>query len=191
MITAVGLRWVVTALCGLTGALCAYRGLNRVSFRDRMGDLLHVVMSVAMVAMAWPATMSVARVPQIVFFALAAVWFVTVSVAGAAHDDHGGRGVAAHHVVMMAAMAWMVFVMPRAMGGMHPMPEMSMPRDSVPADVTTVAVVLVVLFVVTGLTFLARAIGAAWTFGPVIRTLGAGTDGLMALCMALMLVTMA
>jgi hypothetical protein len=187
----VGLRWVVTTLFVLTGAFCGYRGVKRTGFPERTSDLLHVVMSVAMVAMAWPATMSAVRVPQAVLFGLAALWFLAVAVTDLSHGDHGGRGVALHHVAMMAAMAWMVVVMPRAMDGMTTKSGMSMPHDSVPADITAVALVLVVLFVATGLTFLARAIDAARGPGPMLRTLGSGADGLMALGMALMLVFMA
>jgi hypothetical protein len=203
MITAEGLRWIVTALFFLTGAFCAYRCLRPGSARDRAGDVLHVVMCAAMVAMAWPATMSVARWPQTVFFALAALWFLVTALRGA-HDGHGGRRVALYHVVMMAAMAWMVFVMPRAMGAvagpggttdMPGMPGMSMSASaagsSVPLDVTAVALVLVVVFVVAGLAFLSRAIDDARASRPVLRSLGGGANGVMALGMGLMLLTMA
>ncbi|UOX90775.1 DUF5134 domain-containing protein [Amycolatopsis sp. FBCC-B4732] len=204
MITAEGLRWIVTAVFALTGAFCAYRCLQDRTAGERTGDVLHVVMCAAMVAMAWPATMSFARWPQTVFFALAAAWFVGVAVTGASHGEHGGRRAALYHVVMMAAMAWMVFVMPRAMSGMagpggtmemagHP--GMVMPAAgaaaSTPADVTTVALVLVVVFVVAGLVFLARAIDEARVSRPPLRSLGSGANGAMALGMALMLLTMA
>lgn len=204
MITTDGLRWIVTALFVVTGAFCAYRCVRERSWPDRAGDVLHLVMCVAMVAMAWPATMSVARVPQTVFFGLAALWFLVAAFTGRAHDGHGGRRVAVYHVVMMAAMAWMVFVMPRAMSGMTGpggtmdmpgMPGMSMAAGgaggAAPADVTVVALVLLILFVVAGLAFLARAIDDARASGPPLRTLGRGADGLMALGMGLMLVAMA
>jgi hypothetical protein len=204
MITAEGLRWIVTAVFVLTGAFCAYRCVRERSWPDRAGDGLHLVMCVAMVAMAWPATMSVARLPQTVFFGLAALWFLVVAVKGVAHHGHGGRRVASYHVVMMAAMAWMVFVMPRAMGGMTGpgaatdmpgMPGMAMSGGgsggAVPADVTIVALVLLIVFLVAGLVFLARAIDDARASGPPLRALGRGADGLMALGMGLMLVAMA
>jgi Domain of unknown function (DUF5134) len=204
MITAEGLRWILTAMFVCTGAFCAYRCLRQGSAAERTGDVLHVVMCVAMVAMVWPATMSVARWPQIVFFALAAVWFVGVAAAGASHEDHGGRRVAIYHVVMMAAMAWMVFVMPRAMGStsgpggateMPGMPEMLLPGAASgggkPGDVTIVAVVLLVVFAVAGLVFLSRAIDDARASRPALRSLGGGADGVMALGMGLMLLTMA
>ncbi|MCR6487881.1 DUF5134 domain-containing protein [Amycolatopsis sp. OK19-0408] len=204
MITAEGLRWILTAMFALTGAFCAYRCLRQGTAAERAGDVLHVVMCVAMVAMAWPATMSIARWPQTVFFVLAAVWFAVVAGTGAAHADHGGRRVAVYHVVMMAAMAWMVFVMPRAMSGMagpggtmemagHE--GMAMPvsgaAGSTPADVTTVALVLVAVFVVAGLVFLSRAIDDARASRPPLRSLSGGANGVMALGMGLMLLTMA
>jgi hypothetical protein len=124
-------------------------------------------------------------------------------VTGAAHADHGGRRAAAYHVVMMAAMAWMVFVMPRAMGGMSggemtEMPGhhgMSMPVSGAgggaPVDVRVVALVLLAAFVVAGLVFLSRAFDDARASGPPLRFLGRGADGAMALGMGLMLLTMA
>ncbi|GLY42856.1 DUF5134 domain-containing protein [Amycolatopsis sp. NBRC 101858] len=204
MITAEGLRWILTAIFAATGAFCAYRCLRQGTPAERTGDVLHVVMCVAMVAMAWPATMSVARWPQTVFFAAAAVWFVGVAASGTSHADHGGPRVAIYHVVMMGAMAWMVFVMPRAMdgmtgsGGTMDMPGhegMLMPgagaAGTTPADVTAVALVLVAVFVVAGLVFLSRAIDDARASRPPLRSLGSGTSGVMALGMALMLLTMA
>ncbi|WP_206792062.1 DUF5134 domain-containing protein [Amycolatopsis sp. MtRt-6] len=203
MITAEGLRWILTAMFVLTGAFCAYRCLRQGSAAERTGDVLHVVMCVAMVAMVWPATMSVARWPQIVFFALAAVWFVGIAAVGSSHGDHGGRRVAIYHVVMMAAMAWMVFVMPRAMSGMtgtggtmempgHAGMPVPVPgTGTTPADVTSVALVLVVVFVVSGLVFLSRAIDDARASRPALRSLGGGANGVMALGMGLMLLTMA
>ncbi|MEA5362920.1 DUF5134 domain-containing protein [Amycolatopsis sp., V23-08] len=204
MITAGGLRWILTILFVLTGAFCAYRCVRQGSVPERVGDVLHVVMCVAMVAMAWPVGMGIARLPQTVVFGLAAAWFAGVAATGASHADHGGRRAAVYHVVMMAAMAWMVFVMPRAMGGMsggggtmdmpgHP--GMSMPAGPAgggsPVDVTIVALVLLVVFVVAGLVFLARAIDEARASGPPLRSLGRGADGVMALGMGLMLLTMA
>ncbi|UOZ04075.1 DUF5134 domain-containing protein [Amycolatopsis sp. WQ 127309] len=203
MITTEGLRWILTALFVLTGAFCAYRCARQGTAAERVGDVLHVVMCVAMVVMAWPAGMGFARLPQTVLFGLAAVWFAGVAVTGAAHADHGGRRAASYHVVMMAAMAWMVFVMPRAMsgmsgGGMMDMPGhpgMTMPvagsGSGTPVDVRVVALVLLAAFVVAGLVFLSRAFDDARASGPPLRFLGRGADGAMALGMGLMLLTMA
>jgi uncharacterized protein DUF5134 len=204
VIAAEGLRWILTVVFVATGAFCAYRCTRQGTAAERVGDVLHVVMCVAMVAMAWPAGMGVARLPQTVLFGLAAVWFAGVAVTGAAHADHGGRRAAVYHVVMMAAMAWMVFVMPRAMGGMSggggmtEMPGhhgMAMPvagaGGGAPADVRVVALVLLAAFVVAGLVFLSRAFDDARASGPPLRFLGRGADGAMALGMGLMLLTMA
>jgi hypothetical protein len=204
VITAEGLRWLLTALFVLTGAFCAYRCVRQGTVAERVGDVLHVVMCGAMVAMAWPAGMGVARLPQTVLFGLAAVWFAGVAVTGASHADHGGRRAAVYHVGMMAAMAWMVFVMPRAMGAvsggggvvdMPGHPGMPMPVSATgggaPVDVTAVALVLLVAFVVAGLGFLARALDDARASGPPLRFPGRGADGVMAFGMGLMLLTMA
>lgn len=58
--------------------------------------------------------------PQIVVFLVASLWFLAgaiIGLHGADEHGHGGSRVAhLHHTVMMAAMAWMVAVMPSLMG---------------------------------------------------------------------------
>ncbi|MDT8913069.1 DUF5134 domain-containing protein [Amycolatopsis sp. PS_44_ISF1] len=204
MIAAGGLRWLATVLFVLPGVFCAYRCVRPGPAAQRVGDLLHAVMCVAMVVMAWPVGMGLARWPQTVLFGLAALWFTGVAVTGASHAGPGGRRGAAYHAVMMAAMAWMVFVMPRAMGApptggatrdMPGMPGMALPASAPgtgpPVDVTAVALGLLAVFLVAGLVFLARAIDDARASGPPLRALGRGADGLMALGMGLMLLAMA
>ena len=56
---------------------------------------------------------------------------------------------------------------------------------------TIVAVVLLVVFVAAGLAFLSRAIDDARASRPALRSLGGGANGVMALGMGLMLLTIA
>ena len=114
MITELSLRWIVTIAFTAVGLFCLYRCVRESTATQRIDDVLHVLMCVAMVAMAWPAAMDVARVPQIVLFGAAALWFAGVLVAG--RSGHG-RLALGYHAVLMAAMAWMVLVMPSAMSG--------------------------------------------------------------------------
>ena len=83
---------------------------------DRLAELSHLLMSIAMIGMAlgWtggPATAS--GVLQIAVFGLFAVWFA----ARIARPDGNGRLGAVYHVVAPAAMIWMVAAMPLLMGG--------------------------------------------------------------------------
>jgi hypothetical protein len=200
VIEATGLRWILTAVFVAAGLFCGYRCLRHGPVTSRFGDVLHVVMCAAMVAMAWPATMSFARVPQLVLFGFAAAWFAGTTAWGAAHAGHTGRWQPGYHAVMMAAMAWMVFAMPAAMaadGGtvdMEGMPGMAMPVASgaggSPAGVVVLALVLAAGFALAGTAFLAKAIDGVRGAPPSVRTTGWGADALMGLGMAVMLLAM-
>ncbi|WP_433294559.1 DUF5134 domain-containing protein [Pseudonocardia sp. CA-142604] len=84
---------------------------------DRVAELTHLLMSLAMIAMTWaysggPDTAS--GILQIVVFGLLGLWFLG-RIAG---PDHGhGRSATAYHLVMSAAMVWMVAAMPVLMSG--------------------------------------------------------------------------
>jgi hypothetical protein len=200
VIEATGLRWIVTAVFVAAGLFCAYRCFRQGPVTSRLGDVLHVVMCAGMVTMAWPVTMSFARVPQLVLFGFAAAWFAGTTAWGAAHAGHTGRWQPGYHAVMMAAMAWMVFAMPGAMVAsgatmdMEGMPGMSMPVTSGagggPAGVVVLALVLAAVFTLAGTAFLARAIDGVRGTPPSVRTAGWGADGLMGLGMAVMLLAM-
>ncbi len=109
MIQDLALRWVVTILFVLSAAECLYSlaaGNRRpVSV---VGHVLHAVMAVAMAVMAWPWGAALPTVAPMVFFLLATLWFVavTVSPVGAGH-----RVAGTYHALMMLAMAWMYAVM--------------------------------------------------------------------------------
>ncbi|QWF85271.1 DUF5134 domain-containing protein [Amycolatopsis sp. CA-230715] len=204
MIAELGLRWILTAVFVATGAFCGYRCLRHGTPAARVSDVLHVIMCAGMVAMAWPAAMTFARIPQTVLFAAAAAWFAGALILRSGdHDDH--RGTAhAHHALMMAGMAWMVFMMPSAMSGMV----MSAPEHggehagmamgdgmtmsgSAPPHVAIVAGILAVLFLVAGTGWLARAIDLGRAdHRPDLRTAGLAAEGAMSLGMAVMALAM-
>jgi hypothetical protein len=78
MIADLTLRWVVTVLFGLSFAECAYAlAAGHRKWTGAVGHVLHLVMSVAMIVMAWPVGLAVPNRPSLVFFLLAAVWFVS------------------------------------------------------------------------------------------------------------------
>ncbi len=104
------LRWVVTLLFGLAIVECLFSfWSHRMPWYGQVGHVLHVIMSAAMLVMAWPFSLSWATVPPMVFFLLSAVWFLVASVAWA--HTWTERAADLYHVVMMSAMAWMYAVM--------------------------------------------------------------------------------
>ncbi|MEU5262234.1 DUF5134 domain-containing protein [Amycolatopsis sp. NPDC021455] len=197
MIEANGLRWILTAVFVAAGAFCLYRCVRRGSMASRVGDVLHTAMCVAMVAMVWPATMGVAGLPQVVLFGFAAAWFAVAAVRGAQES----RWHPVYHAVMMLAMVWMVFAMPRAMVGSGAATTMDMPGmegmamalpsagGGVPGDVVIVALTLAAGFCAAGTAFLARVIDTA-RVAPSVRTAGWGADALMGLGTSVMLLAM-
>lgn len=125
MIQDVALRWVVTLLFLFSAGVCiaAIAG-NRHSAADRISHSLHAIMAIAMAVMAWPRGAEIPSRAPMIFFAIAALWFVVVTVRTAGH-----RGANVYHTLMMAAMAWMYAVMgglplPRTAEAMAGMPGM-------------------------------------------------------------------
>jgi Domain of unknown function (DUF5134) len=133
MIADLTLRWVVTVLFGLSFAECMYAfAAGHRKWTGVVGHALHLAMSVAMIVMAWPAGLAVPNRPPLVFFLLAALWFVGMAVA--ASPDPIQRLANEYHAVMMAAMAWMYAVMDGALlpgntGGPH---DQDAPSGSMP-----------------------------------------------------------
>ncbi|GAA3524784.1 DUF5134 domain-containing protein [Amycolatopsis ultiminotia] len=197
MISDLSLRWILTLVFAASAVFCLYRCVYRPRFTGRVSEGLHALMCAGMVTMAWPATMSFARTPQIVLFTAAAVWFAVTA------RGHGWFA-AAHHTLMMAAMAWMVFAMPLAMAGMTMTAPMTGPEHAgmdmgsgmtmtghAPVPVAAVAVALTVLFLVAGLVWLARAIDRArGEQRPGKHTWGLAMEGAMSLGMAVMTVAL-
>ncbi|GAB3002764.1 DUF5134 domain-containing protein [Amycolatopsis acidiphila] len=180
MIPGTGLRWIVTVVFAAVGVFCLYRCVRHGPPMRRTCDVLHVLMCAGMVAMAWPAAMGVARVPQVLLFAAAAAWFVGMLVLGTEGHGSHGRLSLGHHALMMGGMAWTLLAMPMAMAGM------TMSTDT-PPHVVIVAVVLTAVFVLAGVGRLARAIDAGRGEGRLrLRTAGLAVDGVMSLGMALM-----
>ncbi|WP_033289511.1 DUF5134 domain-containing protein [Amycolatopsis jejuensis] len=186
MIADPGLRWILTALFAAAGVFCLERCVRQVGITGRVSDVLHTLMCAGMITMAWPATMSFARMPQVVLFAAAAVWFAVTA-------KHGRM----YHALMMAGMAWMAFVMPWAgmtmsttAGGHAGHAGMTMTGHS-PSHVVVVAVGLTVVFLAAGIAWLARAIDHARVeTRPGRRTTGLLMEGVMSLGMAVMTVAM-
>lgn len=112
------LQWALTLTFSATAMYATVR-----LFADRkllliVGNVLHLVMSVVMVAMCWPWWSLLPAVPQTLFFSAGAVWFVAIAllqvrrrITRATVGGHSAWHQAAH-AVMMLAMVWMILAMP-------------------------------------------------------------------------------
>jgi hypothetical protein len=144
------LRLVVALLFVATSAGLVYLiGSDRHRWTAMAGHALHIVMSAAMLTMAWPAGARLPTVGPMMFFALAAAWFVAMAILA---DARPGRVANVYHVLMMSAMAWMYAVMNgrilpgqskasaagHAGSGMN-MPDMAMPGMKMPQANTVTA----------------------------------------------------
>ena len=107
MIHDIVLRWIVTALFVLSAAECVFAiATARLAWTQIVSRLLHFIMSVAMVVMAWPWGATLPTTGPLVLFLLATVWFVAVGLTCVGHAILNG-----YHALMMLAMAWMYAVM--------------------------------------------------------------------------------
>ncbi|MER7547240.1 DUF5134 domain-containing protein [Spirillospora sp. NPDC127506] len=130
MIQATGLRWILTVLFVLLAAYSVWRAVSGSDGRTvgrggaaaRVAHVLHAVMAAAMAAMVWSWGMDLPAWPQVVFFTLAALWFVGIALAfpGGAPRSRALL-IAFPHALVMGAMAWMVHAMAAAMSGHHGM----------------------------------------------------------------------
>ncbi|MEB3980383.1 DUF5134 domain-containing protein [Mycobacterium sp. 663a-19] len=106
----VALRWTVTALFGAGAATYVYILVSqRGHWASTVNHLLHLVMSAAMISMAWGIGMSLPTPGPMIFFLLAGVWFA--GAAGRMSTPTGDRLTNGYYAVMMAAMAWMFATM--------------------------------------------------------------------------------
>ncbi|PCN48190.1 hypothetical protein Csp2054_08530 [Curtobacterium sp. 'Ferrero'] len=133
---ALPLSTALTVLFALTGAgylaFACRPGSDGVA---RVSDVLHVLMSVAMLAMPWSWGMTVAPpVLQVVVFGIGTAFYLVLVLSGGRlgrHDHHGpggsGRLVLGYHVLMMGAMVVMgVMMLPTGSGSAMSMPGMRM-----------------------------------------------------------------
>lgn len=128
MIHDVLLRWTVTGLFALGAVECALPILTRRRpWSVILSHSLHVLMAVAMAAMAWPWSMRLPPTLPAVLFLLAAVWFATMTIVAARTAEQLRLG--GYHAMMMLATAWMYAAMDShlAAGPSPPQAAASMP----------------------------------------------------------------
>lgn len=112
------LAFAGTALSSVAAAAASRR------ITDVIGHVLHIGMSLDMIAMCWPWWMAVPAWPQGAFFAAATGWFLARIGVRVRRRDIDLSTLMHHgtHVIMMATMLWMVVAM-------HEMPA-DMPADA-------------------------------------------------------------
>lgn len=211
MIADLTLRWIVTILFGLSIAECLYAfTAGHRSCTGVVGHALHLVMSAAMVAMAWPIGMELPHRPPLVLFVLATLWFIGVAVGTSGPVE---RLANEYHAVMMGAMVWMYAVMGGALlpgstdhspagtaASMPGMPGMAMPSPdgstqmAQPQWITTVNWMFVVGFGLAAVFWLYRYVarrrkGSAQRVQPLNHA-GMLAQSLMAAGMAIMFAVM-
>lgn len=113
---------VFTIVFAVTGGYSLVRLASQVAGTGHDGEpvieLAHLLMSLAMIGMTWgwssgPGSNS--GIVQILVFGLLTAWFAGHLLA---RDSRHGRSVTAYHLIMNAAMVWMVAAMPLLMAGM-------------------------------------------------------------------------
>lgn len=197
MIDSLVLRWILTVSFAVIGGYYLIRCIEADSAPvRRVSCVAHVAMSAAMIAMVWPWGMNIPVEPQVGVFVLAALWFIPLSWSRSARSV---RVYDLHHVVIMAAMAWMVGSMPTAMGSttsdMPPgmdMHGMDMPgmnastSGSVPGYLSVVSIGLACYFAAYTVWLISRAVAPRMAE----RTAERSCQGVMSVGMAVMLIAM-
>ncbi|KUF06078.1 DUF5134 domain-containing protein [Leucobacter sp. G161] len=112
------LQWALTLTFSATAMYATVRLLADRKLLPIVGNALHLVMGLVMVAMCWPWWSLLPAIPQTLCFSAGAVWFVAIAIlqvrrriTRAAVGGHSAWHQAAH-AVMMLAMVWMILAMP-------------------------------------------------------------------------------
>ncbi|GAA4884939.1 DUF5134 domain-containing protein [Saccharopolyspora cebuensis] len=162
------LQWALTALFAGTAAWSVARLVAaRTGPAERISALCHLGMGAAMLAMVW---VHLPVVPQVVAFAIAALWFAVRALVGPRWRDEfqHPRIAHLHHAATMGAMVWMAATMPVLMrassGGGHQhhhaagaQVALAPEAAAVPAAITAVTAVLAGYFVLSCLPWLSTA----------------------------------
>jgi len=110
---------VLTAMFAATGLYSLVRlsalASGAATEGDRVAELSHLLMSIAMLGMTWGWTggpLTPSGVVQLVLFGLLSVWFLVPVLRPGGHHWMGRI----YHLVVQVAMVWMVAAMPALMG---------------------------------------------------------------------------
>ncbi len=206
MIDGLLLRWLVTGLFLLSGAGFVMV-TDRRSWTSVLSHGLHLMMAIAMAAMAWPQGLRLPTTPAEVFFLAAALWFVMTAIRAARMIAQ--RAVRGYHALTMFAMAWMYAAMNghlpsgRLGSGHHAPPDMSIPgmemtgvdvqaSDTYPGWIDRCNWVWTAIFVLAAVCWGYRFVTQRRRAGARVRRrrLGSAVQAMMAAGMAIMFGTM-
>ena len=186
MLSSVALSVLLTVLFLATGA---YSLLRWASLRtgvaahagDPVAELSHLVMSLAMIGMVWGYGGSTSDLVQIVLFGLLSGYFAVRLVTARRHRGGAGCPTPAYHLLMCAAMVWMVAAMPLLMG-MAPSDDAGMQMDGMTMSAGSAAAAPAGptpqwAIVVTVLTAIALVAAAGHWLRRIARSVPAATIG--------------
>jgi hypothetical protein len=142
MIHDIVLRWVVTGLSALSAGAWGLAIVSRHRvWTEAVRCGLHFVMAIAMLVMVWPWGAQLPATGPAVFFVLAAVWFVILSLnpAEVPGETVPLRTVYGYHALMMLAMAWMYTFIHGLLSPGHSSMHHHMDMDMVGKEVQTSA----------------------------------------------------
>ncbi len=111
------LQWMFTVAFSGLSLFYLYKLVTATRALELVSHLLHLVMSVAMLAMAWPWWNVVPPIWQLSFFLACTLWYLLLTSLILLKNLNaqlvGGHGVFHQiaHLVMMASMSWMIFSM--------------------------------------------------------------------------------
>jgi hypothetical protein len=183
MVTAMGARWLLTAVFAAAGlgSLRALRRAGTARAADRVSDVFHVLMSAALIAMTWRSEATIAVWFQTAQFGCAVIWFGLASPSGTARSWPASLP-GAHHALMAGAMIWMITAMPAHMR----IAPAGASRTAMPAAVLAVSVLLAAYFALAAIPWLVRATGP----GRRVNGRAAASHAAMSAGMAAMLLAM-
>ncbi len=112
MVTDPAAQLLLSALFVLTVVWFAGQAVRARARAERVGHALHLVMGLSMLAMTWAWGSALPVWPQVALFAAATGWFVLVALLPAGHPTQHSSApwLPWFHVVMTAAMVWMLLV---------------------------------------------------------------------------------
>jgi Domain of unknown function (DUF5134) len=105
VITGLVVPWVLTVVFAVSAVLYGAQVRTAPAWQSRVAWSLHVLMALAMIAMAWPWGMGVPTIVYGVVFTACALYFAYLGV------FHAGVGHAFYHSAMMASMVLMAVAM--------------------------------------------------------------------------------
>lgn len=106
-------QWTLTIAFTATSIASAIQLFSARRARDAIGELLHVIMGVVMVAMCWPWWGELPAAPQLLVFLAGTAWYAALILRMLFRRTGAPRSLwhLFTHLAMMLGMVWMIAVM--------------------------------------------------------------------------------